>query len=141
MLGLRPSQTIQCSTPNPFLLAASPKAISERTSYYQVRLAFHSLPQLIRAFCTTHRFGPPLPFRARFILAKASSPGFGFSSPFSLVLKTSNALLTLAFALPSPCRLAGLKHERTGNSLAHSSIGTTSHCATAPCSEFLIFNF
>ena len=27
---------------------ASPKAISERTSYFQVRLAFHSYPQLIR---------------------------------------------------------------------------------------------
>jgi hypothetical protein len=27
---------------------ASPKTISERTSYYQIRLAFHSLPQLIR---------------------------------------------------------------------------------------------
>ncbi len=38
---------------------ASPKAISERTSYHQVRLAFHSLPQIIRWNCTTNRFGPP----------------------------------------------------------------------------------
>ena len=42
---------------------ASPKAISERTSYYQVRLAFHSFPQVIRECCTTHRFGPPSAFR------------------------------------------------------------------------------
>ncbi len=42
---------------------ASPKAISERTSYYEVRLAFHSLPQVIRDYCTGHRFGPPSIFR------------------------------------------------------------------------------
>ena len=44
-------------------LDASPKAISERTSYYQVRLAFHSLPQVIRRRCTIYRFGPPCRFR------------------------------------------------------------------------------
>jgi hypothetical protein len=38
---------------------ASPKAISGRTSYLQVRLAFHRYPQLIRAFCNRRRFGPP----------------------------------------------------------------------------------
>ena len=42
---------------------ASPKAISERTSYYQVRLAFHSLPQVIRRRYTIYRFGPPFRFR------------------------------------------------------------------------------
>ena len=36
--------------PPPLLHGASPKTISERTSYYQIRLAFHSLPQLIRRF-------------------------------------------------------------------------------------------
>jgi len=45
------------------MLDANPKVISERTSYYQVRLAFHSLPQLIRECCTTHRCGPPVAFR------------------------------------------------------------------------------
>jgi len=45
------------------MTVASPKAISERTSYYQVRLAFHFLSQLIRRFCTTNRFGPPSAFR------------------------------------------------------------------------------
>ena len=38
---------------------ASPKAISGRTSYLQVRLAFHPYPQLIRTFCNRCRFGPP----------------------------------------------------------------------------------
>ena len=38
---------------------ASPQAISGRTSYHQVRLAFHSDPQLIQLFCNTNWFGPP----------------------------------------------------------------------------------
>ena len=41
---------------------AAPKCISERTSYHGVWLAFHSYPQLIRAFFNTHRFGPPRDF-------------------------------------------------------------------------------
>src|SRR3990167_10638523 len=64
LIGLssfRPLQTFHSSTPGDYH-DASPKAISERTSYYQVRLAFHSLPQLIREFCTIHRFGPPSGF-------------------------------------------------------------------------------
>jgi hypothetical protein len=43
-----------CLTPD-----ASPRAISGRTSYHQVRLAFHPYPQLIRDFFNNHRFGPP----------------------------------------------------------------------------------
>ena len=38
---------------------ASPKAISERTSYLQVRLEFHPYPQLIRSLFNVSRFGPP----------------------------------------------------------------------------------
>ena len=38
---------------------ASPKAISERTSYHGIWLAFHPYPQLIRAVFNQHRFGPP----------------------------------------------------------------------------------
>jgi len=44
------------------IVGASPKAISERTSYYQARLAFHYLPQIIPEYCTAHGFGPPLVF-------------------------------------------------------------------------------
>jgi hypothetical protein len=45
------------------MAAASPKTISERTSYYQARLAFHFLPRLIQRFCTINWFGPPADFR------------------------------------------------------------------------------
>jgi hypothetical protein len=38
---------------------ASPKAISGRTSYLLVRLAFHPYPQVIRNFCNSNRFEPP----------------------------------------------------------------------------------
>ena len=38
---------------------ASPQTISGRTSYLQVRLAFHPYPQLIQCFFNNNRFGPP----------------------------------------------------------------------------------
>ena len=38
---------------------AAPKCISERTSYFRVRLAFHPYPQLIQAVFNRHWFGPP----------------------------------------------------------------------------------
>ena len=41
---------------------ASPKAISGRTSYLQVRLEFLRYPQLIPSFFNTSGFGPPLDF-------------------------------------------------------------------------------
>ena len=41
------------------LCEASPKAISERTSYLQVRLAFHPYPHLIPALFNVRGFGPP----------------------------------------------------------------------------------
>ena len=40
-------------------LEASPKAISERTSYLQVRLEFLRYPQFIRSLFNVSRFGPP----------------------------------------------------------------------------------
>ena len=43
---------------------ASPKAISERTSYLQVRLEFHRYPHLIPAIFNLHGFGPPVRFTA-----------------------------------------------------------------------------
>ena len=78
----------------PFFIDASPKAISGRTSYYQARLAFHFLPQLIPEYCTAHGFGPPFDFRQ-------SSPW-----PWQARLASGpehiakSALLTLAFAVP-----------------------------------------
>jgi len=41
---------------------ASPKAISGRTSYHQVRLAFHPYPHLIGQFFNIDPFGPPREF-------------------------------------------------------------------------------
>src|SRR5699024_10106828 len=41
-------------------LEASPKAISERTSYIRVRLAFHPYPHLIPVFFSIRGFGPPV---------------------------------------------------------------------------------
>ena len=38
---------------------ASPKAISERTSYLRVRLEFLRYPQVIRQLFNGGRFGPP----------------------------------------------------------------------------------
>src|SRR5271154_3892316 len=43
-------------------LDASPQTISGRTSYLQVRLAFHPYPQLIQCFFNNNRFGPPHEF-------------------------------------------------------------------------------
>ena len=42
---------------------AAPQCISGRTSYLQVRLAFHRYPQLIRAVFNRHRCGPPAAVR------------------------------------------------------------------------------
>ena len=58
-------------------ITASPKAISEKTSYYQARLAFHFLPQLIRGFCTTHQFGPSSAFRRTSSWSRQARSGFG----------------------------------------------------------------
>ena len=53
---------IQCSTSTRLYLDASPKAISGRTSYSQVRLEFLRYPQLIRQLFNEGRFGPPFSF-------------------------------------------------------------------------------
>ena len=45
--------------PHELLRNASPKAISRRTSYLQVRLAFYSNPQLIPSLFNVNGFGPP----------------------------------------------------------------------------------
>ena len=59
------------SPPSPFsalpavmLFEASPKAISERTSYLRVRLEFLRYPHLIRYHFNGSRFGPPWRFTA-----------------------------------------------------------------------------
>jgi len=47
------------STPTIASKNAGLKAISRRTSYFRVRLAFYLYPQFIQAFFNRHWFGPP----------------------------------------------------------------------------------
>ncbi len=74
---------------------AAPQCISGRTSYLQVRLAFHLYPQLIPPFRKADGFGPP---------ARVSEPS---TWPWiahlvsGLLHATQNALFRLAFA-PAP---------------------------------------
>src|SRR5699024_11796663 len=56
---IRAPSSISALPPKLLYLEASPKAISERTSYLHVRLAFHPYPHLIPAFFNIRRFGPP----------------------------------------------------------------------------------
>ncbi len=68
-------------------------------------MAFHPYPQLLRALCHGHRFGPPRRSSQRFSLARGSSPGFGSAARDSAPSADSLAL-RLRVPLPSP------RHER-----------------------------
>jgi hypothetical protein len=70
---------------------ASPQTISGRTSYLQVRLAFHPYPQLIQRFFNNDRFGPPHEFN------HASAWPWIDHLVSGLLIRTS-ALFRLAFA-------------------------------------------
>ena len=74
---------------------AAPKCISGRTSYLQVRLAFHRYPQFFRAVFNRHRFGPPAGDYPAFNLTMGRSPGFG-STPADMGLGPG-ALFGLGF--------------------------------------------
>ena len=56
---LAPPSPSSAVPPGDSLREASPKAISGRTSYLRVRLAFHPYPQLIPQICNSGEFGPP----------------------------------------------------------------------------------
>ena len=105
---------------------ASPKAISGRTSYFRVRLAFHPYPHLIPAIFNLRGFGPP-------VRVTAPSPWTGVDHPVSgLRLRTPSALFRLAFATAPALRL-NLARKR--NSPVHSAKGTPSplHEALTSC--------
>jgi hypothetical protein len=76
-------------------LEASPKAISGRTSYLRVRLAFHPYPQLIPWFFNTTGFGPPLGLTP-------ASPWSWVDHPASGLFPITCALFRLAFATAPP---------------------------------------
>ena len=78
--------------PPSLLYEASPKAISRRTSYIQVRLEFLRYPQVIPAFFNRRLVRSSMKFYFHFNLPMDRSPGFGSTAPNSL------ALFRLAFA-------------------------------------------
>src|SRR5699024_11490719 len=57
---IRAPSPISALPPILLRLEASPKAISEGTSYLRVRLAFHPYPHLIPAFFNIRGLGPPV---------------------------------------------------------------------------------
>ena len=96
---------------------ASPKAISERTSYIRVRLEFLRYPHLITGLFTGRVFGPPWSFTST-----STWPWVGHTVSGRIHL-TSYALFRLAFAT-APDFLLNL--ARYNNSPVHSAKGTLS---------------
>src|SRR5262249_29659169 len=85
-------------------------AISGRTSYLQVRLAYHLYPHLIQHFCNSGRFGPPR--RVNF----ASAWTWVAHLVSCRMHATSLALVRLAFALAAAVTaLAGHTHSLAGS--------------------------
>ena len=87
------------SAPSPFsalppviYYEASPKAISERTSYLRVRLEFLRYPHLIRYHFNGSRFGPPWSFTSTSTWTWVGHPVSG------RIQLTSYALFRLALA-------------------------------------------
>ena len=96
---------------------ASPKAISGRTSYLQVRLAYHPYPQVIPHFCNSERFGPP----------RGTNPASACPSVAHLVsclLPATRRPLRTRFPYGSGCLCLNLATE--SNSLVHSPKGMPS---------------
>ena len=113
------------STPSPFSALppaicheASPKAISERTSYIRVRLEFLRYPHFIPYHFNESGFGPPWSFTFTSTWTWIGHPVSGRIQP------TKFALLRLAFASAPSFRFNLAQHR---NSPVHSSIGTPSH--------------
>ena len=79
---------------------ASPKAISGRTSYLQVRLAFHPYTQVIPQFCNIGEFGPPVSVTSLSPCPCVAHPGFVSNACHSTTLRLFSALFRLAFASP-----------------------------------------
>ena len=97
--------------------AASPKAISGRTSYLQVRLAYHPYPHLIPHFCNSERFGPPRGF-------SPASTWTWVAHLVSCLLCATHRPIQTRFPYGSGCLCLNLATH--SNSLAHSPKGTPS---------------
>ena len=99
------------------LHAASPKAISRRTSYLCVRLEFHPYPRLILKLFNAHRFGPPRNFTCVSAWSWVDHCSFG---------STNTNLSPYSDSVSLRLRISCLTSLVLSNSLAHSSIGTPS---------------
>ena len=103
---------------------ASPKAISERTSYLQVRLEFLRYPHLIPALFNVRGFGPPVRFTApstwtwvdHMVSGLRQHTHSPYSDSLSLRLRlfnlTSHAIVTRRFILQK-----ARYHPLTGSNL------------------------
>ena len=91
---LSPSRTFS-ALPPVICIKASPKAISERTSYIRVRLEFLRYPHLITGYFNRRVFGPPWSFTSTSSWTWVGHPVSGRVQP------TSYALFRLALAAPS----------------------------------------
>ena len=98
---------------------ASPKAISGRTSYLQVRLAFHLYPQVIPSFCNISGFGPP-------VRVTVLSPCSWVAHLVSCLMPATLRPFQTRFRFAFDCNC--LKLATNINSLAHSPKGTPSEC-------------
>jgi hypothetical protein len=102
---------------------ASPIAISGRTSYLLVRLAFHPYPQLLSSFCNRNEFGPP-PAVTR------ASPWPWVAHQVSCLMSATARPIQTRFRSGSGCTCLSLATPM--NSPAHSPRGTRSGRACAP---------
>ena len=92
---VKPKFVIICSQlRSNWLQEASPKAISGRTSYNRVRLAFHHYPQLILWRYTTNRFGPPPDFRQGSPWSWVAHPASGLTPLIRSYLATARHFAT-----------------------------------------------
>ena len=106
--------------PRPLPYDASPKAISGRTSYFRVWLAFHPYPRLIQSIFNCHWFEPPFPFTG-------ISPWPWIDHSVSGLLHATVRPIQTRFRFD--CGPEALRLAAQSNSLAHYAIGTRSDCS------------
>ena len=113
--------------PPTHLHEASPKAISRRTSYIQVRLEFLRYPQVIPAFFNRRLVRSSMVFYHHFNLPMDRSPGFG-STSCNFV-----ALFRLAFTSAPDLKSLTLLHNVTRRSILQKVRDRTLNRALSAC--------